>query len=67
MLLAYDLELRRPACAILAAALGSSRELLYLWDSRLWLTAPTPGLRLYETTAEEVRELARRDNAETAT
>lgn len=56
--LLYDIELRRPACALLQALAG----LDYLLMSRLftpetWLVHPTPGMRLVRGTPRQWRML----------
>lgn len=50
----YDTDLKRPACALLQAAMGGSTTALHRYfDSQDWLVAPTPGMRLIGGTHEE--------------
>ena len=54
--IAYDVELKRPGCAIVQRALGGSisNEDLHRMDN--WLTAPTPAMRLYTLTDRDQLE-----------
>jgi hypothetical protein len=58
--LLYDIELHAPACVLLQAAAGCDRGMEFsLFDSRHWITHPTPGMRLIAgTTAEWERAAA---------
>ena len=58
---AYDLVRMKPGCVILQAALaGRWAEIkAQLFDSNLWLLAPTPDLHVYETSEEQLEELVR--------
>lgn len=47
-LVVYDLTLDRPACVLVAAALGGSTAVAKLFPSELWLLAPTPQMKVYE-------------------
>lgn len=53
----YDVELRRPACALLQAALGGTLGVSSHFPSRLWLDHPTDGMRLLRGTREELAML----------
>lgn len=60
MKIAYDCTLRRPGCVILQAVMGcdaAGRELSMRFDSKLWLVAPTPDLKLYDCTPEQGEQL----------
>lgn len=48
----YDVELMRPGCPLLAAGLGANTMICHEFDSRMWLTHPTPGLHVYELHSE---------------
>lgn len=48
-----DTETGRPACVLLAAALGGSIAHAHLFDADEWLLAPTPNLKKIEGTREQ--------------
>ncbi len=55
--LVYDVELRRPGCVLLQAALGGTvppARFSELFDASNWILGPTPGLRLYRVTDAEL-------------
>jgi hypothetical protein len=52
--LVYDLKLRRPACALLQVALGGSPGVANRFPSEHWLIAPTPDLKPYQISDEEL-------------
>lgn len=60
IVLLYDVELRRPGCALLQAVAGCESGALYLagFDGADWLTYPTPGMRRIQGTIEEWRRAA---------
>lgn len=67
VVLVYDPELKRPACALLQAAFASEHySLVHLWDTSLWLTTPTKGMRRVKGTRAEWVALAELDNAQAA-
>ena len=54
IVLVYDLDLKRPACALLQAAYGCEPMLVHeFFDATCWLTHPTPGMRRITGTREE--------------
>ena len=53
-LLAYDVQQRRPGCVLLAAAMGADTSAAKAFPSELWLVAPTPGLRVYEFSEDQL-------------
>lgn len=57
MKIAYDTKLMRPACVLLSAVCGVDSEAAYWFDSKHWLLAPTPDLKVYEVTEAELRTL----------
>lgn len=59
MKIAYDTELMRPGCVLLAVALGADSAASKEFDSRDWLTAPTPGLKVYEATPAQIKQLVK--------
>lgn len=60
---AYDTVLDRPGCAIVQAGMGADPRSCELFDAKHWLTAPTPDMRVYEASPEQLRALAARVNA----
>ncbi len=57
--LVYDVDLKAPACVLLQAAFGcSGHHALRHFDSRHWLTSPTPGMRNVEGTDAEWQKAA---------
>jgi len=58
--LVYDTDLRAPACVLLQAVFGcgASPRMLSLFDSRHWLTAPTPGMCKMVGTEETWKKVA---------
>jgi hypothetical protein len=58
--LIVDMKQRRPACALLQAAYGGDYGVLgRFFDSRDWLTAPTPDMQPVSGTREQWMRLAR--------
>lgn len=51
----YDTKLKAPACVLIQAAFGcgSSPAALRNFESRHWLTEPTPGMRKIAGTPEQ--------------
>lgn len=56
----FDAEEFRPGCALLQAALGGSPHIASLFDSSVWLLAPTPGMKTYGITKGQLAELIER-------
>lgn len=42
-LIAYDTDLKRPACVLVAAGMGGDPKISQRFKNELWLFAPTPG------------------------
>lgn len=59
MRIAFDPD-SGPGCVLVAAAMGCDTAWLHRVDTRLWVTAPTPGMRAYEATPEQVDALVAR-------
>ena len=57
MKIAYDCDLKRPACVLLQAAMGGSSEAAKLFPTESWLLAPTEGLRVYPVTPKQLNTL----------
>lgn len=60
MKLAYDITLGRPACVLVAAGLGADVDASRVFPVKSWLLAPTPDMRVYETTADQLSLLVTR-------
>lgn len=54
ILLAYDLVLMRPACVLVAQMKGADTKVPHLFPVDSWLLSPTPDLKLYETSPEQL-------------
>jgi hypothetical protein len=52
--LVYDLEKKRPACALLQAVLGGDQGMANNFPSEHWLIAPTPGMKTYQISDQEL-------------
>lgn len=57
MKIVYDTRLRRPACALLQAAMGGDAGIASQFSSETWLIAPTPGMKLLSITDGELGRL----------
>jgi hypothetical protein len=55
--LLYDAKLKRPGCVLLAAAYGCDTSVCHRFPPGSWLTYPTPDMRVYEGTGEEIGRL----------
>lgn len=55
--IAYDVTLKRPGCVLLQAALRCDPSVVHAFDSETWLVFPTPDLRVYAATDEELSRL----------
>lgn len=51
---AFDPELGRPACVLVAAGMGASTEAAKRFPVESWLLSPTPGMGVYRTTPEQL-------------
>jgi hypothetical protein len=59
MKVAYDVSLMRPACVLVAAAMGADPAAANEFDTVHWLLAPTPGMCVYDTTPDQLSKLVR--------
>jgi hypothetical protein len=59
--IAFDLEKMRPACILLQAAMGATctLEILEFLFPDNWLLTPTEGMRLYNTSIEELKKISK--------
>lgn len=58
--LAYDMRLRRPGCVLLQAAMGGDSHLAQRFPVESWLLAPTPDLKVFSVTEEQLQILIAR-------
>ena len=58
--LAYDEELNRPGCWLLAAMMGADKYITQEFDTRDWLISPTPGLKVIEVLRDKIPEYVER-------
>ena len=54
MKIAFDTQLMKPGCVLIQAVLGGSPGVLRGFPAECWLAAATPGMALYEVTAEQL-------------
>lgn len=59
MIIAYDKILMRPGCALLQAAYGGDSGIASHFDTEDWLLFPTPDLKPYTVTKEELTAVVR--------
>jgi len=59
----FDAELMRPGCVLLAAVANTDRHVVQRFNSRSWLTSPTPAMKRYEVSDEQLAVLVERVNA----
>jgi hypothetical protein len=57
LVLVYDLKLARPACVLLQAAMGGSPGVAQQFPSEHWLLAPTPDMKRYVISDEDLAGL----------
>lgn len=59
----FDVTRLRPACALIQAGLGGSWSVASNFPPVSWLLHPTPEMRLYEVTPDELAALVRKVKA----
>ncbi len=58
LIIVYDLELMKPGCVLLQAMYGGTiPDFSSRFDAEEWLLAPTPNLKAYEITEEQLEKL----------
>ena len=57
MTLVYDIEKRRPACALIQAGNGCDSSLAYRFPTESWLLGPTEGMCKVEVNEEQLEAL----------
>jgi hypothetical protein len=61
MRIVFDAKQMKPACVLLQAAMGGDTAPFnrhFGGMPELWLVAPTPDMRVYETSDDELRKIA---------
>lgn len=61
MRIVYDCTLKRPGCALLQAFGGTvpSDRFAMLFDNKDWLFAPTPDMKTYQVTEDQLERVAK--------
>jgi hypothetical protein len=59
MKIAYDCQLKRPACVLVAAGMGADSSLAQHFNTQDWLLAPTPDMAVYECTPDQLAKLVK--------
>ena len=57
MKIAYDINLMRPACVLVAAGAGGDSSLAHEFNVDDWLLSPTDDLRVYDVTDDQLKQL----------
>ena len=60
MKIIFDIEKMRPGCALIQSIMGGSPGVLRDFPAESWLDVPTPGMGLYNVTAEQLTILVDR-------
>lgn len=55
-LFVFDVEAKRPACALVQALYGGDSGLLMYFDSRTWITHPTKTMQVFRIDSEQSLE-----------
>jgi hypothetical protein len=55
--LVYDINLLRPACVLLQVPFGGEVAAAKMFPSECWLTEPTPDMKCYLMTEEQLKQL----------
>lgn len=50
----------RPGCINICAGMGGDRQATLAFMSETWILAPTPDMRIYETTPEQLKFLVKK-------
>jgi len=53
----FDAKVKRPACVLLQAALGGDIHVARRFPAESWLISPTPDMKLYSATDEQIELL----------
>ena len=66
MKIAFDIELMKPGCALLQAAMGGTEGIANYFDSRDWIIAPTKGMKIYEVDKAQLLQIVEKVKASIA-
>ncbi len=58
--IAFDIELMRPGCALIQAAMGGTQGIANHFDADKWLIAPTTSMKLYEVNEYQLVQLVQK-------
>lgn len=59
MKIAYDTKLKRPGCAIVQAAFNCDPRVANKFPTEVWLTSPTPEMRVYDANEDQMAYLVK--------
>lgn len=60
MKIAYDAVLKQPGCVLIQAVMGGNiPNFAALFPGESWLLSPTPDMKLYEVTEDQLKILVR--------
>jgi len=54
---AFDIDLMRPGCVLVAAAMGATPGVANRFNTEDWLLIPTPGMQVFEITKKQLNVL----------
>lgn len=60
MKIAFDLTLMRPGCVLIQAVMGCDSEMAHHFDTKDWLLAPTPNMKVYPLTKDQIPFLVKK-------
>ena len=60
MQIAFDIELMRPGCALIQAAMGGTQGIANHFDAEQWLIVPTLDMKLYEVNEYQLVQLVQK-------
>lgn len=63
--IAFDIKTMKPGCALIQAAMGGTPGIANHFSADDWEIAPTPGMRVYEVTPEQLTQLIKRVKTDT--
>ena len=55
--IAFDIDEMKVGCVLLQATFGCPSEVASRFDTKHWLLAPTPGLKVYEINDDQLNQL----------
>jgi hypothetical protein len=57
MRIAFDIKLKRPGCVLIQAAMGATAGVASKFPTESWLLSPTPDMRVYPLTDDQLSKL----------